>query len=79
MMKIQCDCPAFIYGDNQYVLANTTMPYLMLKKKSNYIAYHFVRKGTACNKCRATYINTNDNRYNLLTKPLSYGEKITKF
>ena len=62
MMGIQCDCPAFIYGDNQYVLASTTMPHLMLNKKYKSIAYHFVREGTACNKWRATYINTNDNR-----------------
>ena len=25
MMGMQCDCPKFIYGDNQSVLANTTM------------------------------------------------------
>ena len=79
MMGIQCNCPAFIYGDNQYVLANTTMPHSMLKKKSNSIAYHFVREVTAREECRATYINTNDNRYGLLTKVLPYGEKRTKF
>ena len=27
MMGIQCDRPALIYGDNQYVLVNTTMPH----------------------------------------------------
>ena len=47
MIGIQCDCPTFIYGDNQYILANTTMPHLMIKKKSNSILYHFVRAGTA--------------------------------
>ena len=65
--------------DNQYVLSNTTMPQLMLKKKSNYITYHFLREGTASDKWRATYINTNDNKCDLLTKPLLYGEKRTKF
>ena len=79
MMGIQCDCPAFIYGDNQSVLANSTMPHSMLKKKSNSIAYHFVREGTARNKWRATYINTNDNQYDLLTKILPHGENRTKF
>ena len=61
MMVIQCDFPTFIYGDNQYVLANTTMPHLMLKKKSNSIAYYFVREGTDQDKWRATYNKTNDN------------------
>ena len=38
MMGIQCNCPSFIYGDNQYVLANKTMPHSMLDKNSNSIA-----------------------------------------
>ena len=42
MMGILCDHPTFIYGDNQSVLANTTIPDLTLKKKSQSIAYHFV-------------------------------------
>ena len=79
MMGIQFDCPAFIYGDNQYLLANTTMPQSMLKKKSNSIAYHFVREGTASDEWRATYTNTNDNRSDLLTKPLPHGDKRKKF
>ena len=42
MMGISCDDPMFIYGDNQSVLANTTIPDSTLKKKSQSIAYHFV-------------------------------------
>ena len=33
MMGISCEDPTFIYGDNQLVLANTTIPDSMLKKK----------------------------------------------
>ena len=47
MMGISCDDPTFIYGDNQSVLANTTVPDSMLKKKSQSISYHFVREGAA--------------------------------
>ena len=79
MMGIQCDCPTFIYEDNQYVLDNTAMPHLMLKNKPNSIVYHFLRDGTARDEWMATYINTNDNRPNLLTKPLPHGDKRTKF
>ena len=46
MMGIPCDGPSQIYGDNQSVLANTTMRDSTLKKKSQSIAYHFVRKGS---------------------------------
>ena len=38
MMGISCDDPTFIYGDNQLVLANTTIPDSTLKKKSQSIA-----------------------------------------
>ena len=47
MMSIMIDEPAFVYGDNQSVLANTTNPSSTLKKKLNAIAYHFVREGCA--------------------------------
>ena len=42
MMGIPVEDPTFIFGDNQSVLANTTMPESMLKKKTQSIAYHFV-------------------------------------
>ena len=42
MMGISCEDPTFIYGDNQSVLANTTIPDSTLKKKSQSITYHFV-------------------------------------
>ena len=45
MMGITVDEPAYACGDNQSVLANTTAPGSMLKKKSNAMAYHFVREG----------------------------------
>ncbi|KAL7528322.1 hypothetical protein ACHAXR_005938, partial [Thalassiosira sp. AJA248-18] len=66
--------PTFIFGDNQSVLWNTTMPGSTLKKKSNAIAYHFVREGCAQDAWRTAYINTHLNVADLMTKPLS-GEK----
>ena len=47
MMGILCEAPTFIYGDNQSVLFNTSIPESTLKKKSQSIAYHFVREGSA--------------------------------
>ena len=78
MMGITVDEPTFVYGDNQSVLANTTLPASTLKKKSNAIAYHFVREGCARDEWRTTNINTNDNVADLLTKPLA-GPKRSKF
>ena len=76
MMGITVDEPAFVFGDNQSVLANTTAPGSTLKKKSNAIAYHFVREGCARDEWRTTYINTDENLADLLTKPLA-GPKRT--
>ena len=42
MMGIDVYGPCYIQGNNQSVLANTTIPELALKKKSQSIAYHFV-------------------------------------
>jgi hypothetical protein len=70
--------PAFVFDDNQSVLANTTAPASTLKKKSNAIAYHFVREGSAHDEWRTAYINMNDNIADLLTKPLA-GLKRSKF
>jgi hypothetical protein len=79
MTGITVDEPAYVVGDNQSVLANTSAPALTLKKKSNAIAYHFVREGCAKDEWRTGYINTHDNVVDLVTKPLPSGEKQTKF
>jgi len=68
----------YVFGDNQSVLANTTAPDSTLKKKSNAIAYHFIREGCARVEWRTTYINTDKNVADLLTKPLA-GPKRTRF
>ena len=79
MMGIFCDNPMFIYGDNQSVLANSTIPDLTLKKKSQSIAYHFVREGAAWDKWRTTSVNIHENETDLLTKQLPSGEKRKSF
>ena len=79
MMGIACPEHTFVYGDNQSVLANTTVPHSVLKKKSNSIAYHFVHEGCARDEWRTAYIWTAFNPADLLTKPLSSGEKRRRF
>ena len=73
------DEPAFIFGDNQSFLANTTMPESTLKKKTQSFAYHFVREGSARGEWQTAYINTHENVADMLTKPLPSGEKRWKF
>ncbi len=78
MMGIPVEDPAFILGDNQSVLWNTSIPESTLKKKSNSIAYHFVREGVARDEWRTSYVNTDENPADILTKPVPAGEKRRK-
>ncbi len=71
MMGMMVDKPTFVFGDNQLVLTNTTAPASTLKKKSNAIAYHFVREGCARDEWRTAYVNINNNVADLLTKLLA--------
>jgi hypothetical protein len=79
MMGIPVEGHTYVYGDNQSVLANTSTPHSNLKKKSNAIAYHFIREGVARDEWRTTYINTHDNPSDMLTKALAAGEKRNRF
>ena len=67
-MGIPVEAPTCICGDNQSVLANTTIPDSTLKKKSQSIAYHFVCEGAARDDWRTSYVNTHENEAGLLTK-----------
>jgi len=77
MMGIPCQEPSFIYGDNQSVLYNTTLPESTLKKKSNSIAYHFVREGCAMQEWITGYVPSGDNPSDILTKPMPAGKNRT--
>ena len=78
-MGISLNGPTYVKGDNKSVLCNTTAPESCLKKKSNSIAYYFVQEGAARDEWRTMYINTLENRADLLTKPLGAGAKRKKF
>ncbi|EJK51221.1 hypothetical protein THAOC_29627 [Thalassiosira oceanica] len=75
MMGIPGDEPNFVYGDNRSALANVSNPGFTLKKTSAAVAYHFVRDGCARDEWRTSNIDTHLNVADLLTKPLSSGEK----
>ena len=71
MMGIPLTGPTLIYGDNQSVLYNTTIPESILKKKSQSLCYHYVREGVARNEWRTGYIKSMENPADLFTKPLA--------
>ena len=50
MVRIPVDNPCFIYGDNQSILWNISIPHSMLKKKAPSVSYHFVREGVSADE-----------------------------
>ena len=56
MMGMMVNEPTFVFGDNQLVLTNTTVPASTLKKKSNAITYHFVQEGCARDEWHTAYV-----------------------
>ena len=69
---------AYVFGDNQYVLSNSSKPHSVSKKKSSSIAFHFVREGVAKNDWRTTYLNMHFNPADSSAKSLPVGEKRTR-
>ena len=70
MMGIPVTNPTFVYGDNQSVLWNTSVPDSTLKKKSSSVAYHFVREGVAKDEWRTGYVHTTFNPSDVMTKSI---------
>ena len=65
---------AALYGNNQSVVLNTTVPISVLKKKSNSIAYNRVRETMAADILHFFHIRSTKNIADILTKPI--GPKV---
>ena len=72
-MGLPIENPAFVFGDNQSVLWNTSLPDSVLKKKTSSVAFNFVREGVSRDQWRTSYIKSNENPADILTKSLPAG------
>jgi hypothetical protein len=68
MMGIPIDGPCHIRADNMSVVRNSSQPESTLKKKSNSIAFHYVRERAAARVISVQYEPTNTNLADMLTK-----------
>jgi len=68
MMGVPIKGAARVRVDNMSVVNNTTRPESQLKKKSNAIAYHYVRERVAADIIRIGYEDTKTNLTDMLTK-----------
>ena len=70
MLGVKIDGPAWMLGDNQSVIMNTTIPSSGPRKKHNAIAYHRVREAIAGRIIQFNHIKSEQNYADVLTKPL---------
>ena len=68
MMGVPIEGPTHVKADNMSVIHNSSNPASTLKKKSNSIAYHFVRERAAAGVVDITYVKTDENLADMLTK-----------
>ena len=76
MMGIPIEGLAHVRKDNMSVVNNAMKPESMLKKKSNAIAYHFIRESVASGMCKIAYEPSETNLANLLTKIQTGPERV---
>jgi hypothetical protein len=75
MMGVPIDEPFYCYRDNMSVIQNTQNPESTLKKKSNSICYHYIRKCVAMGEAMTAHIRLEDNPADICTKLMPGGEK----
>jgi hypothetical protein len=63
MMGFTLDGPVNMFGDNQSVILNTTIPSSQLKKKIHACAYHRIREMITCRAIRFLHCHIECGRY----------------
>jgi hypothetical protein len=75
MLGVPLDGHAHIRVDNQSVVWNTAITESVLKKKCNYISYHYLREAIAAGTARVAYKPSQSNKMDMLTKIQSGVER----
>ena len=69
-LGVKVESPTHIYGDNQGVIQNSTIPDSLLKKKNIALAFHKTREATAAGIVHPIKIKGDYNYADFLTKTL---------
>ena len=71
MLGVPVDGPAMMFGDNQSVVLNTTVPSGILKKKHHACACHHMREAIAAKIIVFKHMKSSENHADVMTKPLA--------
>jgi len=75
MMGVPIDWPCHVKADNLSVVRNNSQPESTLKKKSNSIAFHYVRERVAAQIISVQYEPTDTNLADMLITKIQSGSK----
>ena len=70
MLGVPLQGSTVLYGDNQSVVLNTTVPSSTLKKKHNAIAYNRVREAIAAGILHFFHVRSEQSVADVLTRPM---------
>jgi KUP system potassium uptake protein len=73
MMGIPLDGTAYMFGDNQSVITQSTIPHSVLSKRHNALAYHRVREAVSAGVVYFLKIDGKENIADCLTKFLTHS------
>jgi hypothetical protein len=73
MMGIPLDGTAYMFGDNQSVITQSTIPHSVLSKRHNALAYHRVREAVSAGVIYFLKIDGKQNIADCLTKFLTHA------
>ena len=73
-MGVPVKGPSYMFGDNQSVVTNSTIPHSTLQKRWYALAYHRVREAVAGDIIRFFHIEGKNNVADCLTKSLGYQQ-----
>ena len=71
MFGIPIDGPAQVFGDNNAVILNSSVPESTLKKKHHSVNYNYVREAVASGLALIFKVDTGSNLADLFTKLLN--------
>ena len=74
MMGIPVDYRTYLFGDNQAVVTQATIPHSQLAKRHNALAYHYTREAVATGMVIYCHIPGTENPSDCLTKFLGYQQ-----
>jgi hypothetical protein len=78
MLGAPLDGPAWMFGDNESVITNSTIPKSLLKKRHNALSYHRVREACAAGVMWFIYTPGKTNVADVLTKYLPWCDMLPK-